>query len=141
MIKKSEMQLAVDEIKGYYRQWLKASELTEESFLKNRTCQKFQLQINEWNINGMDGIGVSLVKENGVMIGQPFFIGYENTKGEKEQYFVNTPLLIHYMAVLLDQENEKNPINGSYPGTYFKDKVKRFLPKLMDIRVEMLGKE
>lgn len=135
---KNEMEEVLDEIKLFYKNWLSASNMTEDNFLEFRKCDHFRVILQ----NRIDGFAVQLShgKEQSP-IGLPFFVGFKNNDSEKEQYFVNTPLLLMYMASQLDKKNKENPINGSYGPDFFKDKVRKICPKIIEKGSEMLDSD
>ena len=135
MTRKTELEHVLNEIKGFYSKWLIASGMSEEDFLSFRACNHFRVLLQDRK----DGFMVQLSYENECLpIGLPFFIGFENTVSEKEQYFQNTPLILIYLAGRLDKANKERPIHGSYGSDFFKERVRKVCPKILEKGQEML---
>lgn len=116
---------ALEEIKGYYQNWLEMSGMTEEDFLRFRMVSEFTVWKSETEQGATQ---ISLHYGNvGEMIGLPFICP---SKEQEQEFYYNVSLLCVYLAGRLDRENRLHPLPGSCQREdYFKDQVLTFLRK------------
>ena len=113
-----------------------ASELSEGEFLDVRTCGHFRVRLED----RIDGFAVQMTHgKDEEPIGKAFFIYYTNSDSEKTQFFENTPLILYYLAGQLDKANKEHPISGSYGPEYFKERVRKKIPNILEKQGEIMG--
>lgn len=104
-----------------YNQWLKESKLTEEELLKYRVVNKFK--IKKTVENNMTVVSMTFEDSDKMqqVIGLPFII-QDNSK----EALYDAVYIMLYITKKLDEENEINPVEGSYKNNYFNKKIREF---------------
>lgn len=112
--------------------WLKASEISKNDLLLLRCVDSFKIEEQEFG-----DIKQIFIKVK--QCGQIFYIGAPLQQGpvSEEEFYYDAFLLCISIAKFIDEENNKNPINGSYANNYFRRSVERFFePKLKKYKIE-----